>query len=170
MYAFIGGIPEWRKFNYPMTINKEWQSVRVKKLSPRVLHERMDKESFYILDVRPLNFKKNSSFIAGSHLLPLLYLADRYKEIPKDRPIVITDWAMKQSPVAAKYLTTQGYPVIGVLLGGLERWEAENLPVEQRQPTNEVGPLGRIHPLWAMNPQSNRDTADDRRNASGLPG
>ncbi|MBL7204177.1 MAG: rhodanese-like domain-containing protein [Desulfobacteraceae bacterium] len=128
-------------FNYPMTIDKDWQKIRVKKITPKKLKGLLQKENFYILDVRPLNFKKNVCFIRGAFLCPLLFLADRYKEIPTDRPIVITDWAMKQSPVAAKFLTLKGYPVFGVLKGGIERWEIEKLPVEKREPTNKVGTL-----------------------------
>lgn len=138
-----------------MTIDKDWQAVNVKRISPKKLKKMLEAEGIYVLDVRPLNFKKNTSFIKGSYLLPLLFLEDRYKEIPKERPIVLTDWAMKQSPVAAKFLTTKGYNVLGVLRGGLERWEADHLPVEQREPTMEVGPLsrsgsGRYLKLWAM--------------------
>jgi len=101
----------------------------------------MKEKDFYILDVRPLDFKLNSSFIKGSFLCPLVYLADRYKEIPKDRQIVVTDWAMKQSPTAAKYLAIKGYPISGVLKGGIERWESEKLPVEQREATKKLLPL-----------------------------
>ena len=147
MYAFIGGIPEWRKFNYPMVINKEWQKIKIKKIPPKKFARLLEEKDFYILDVRPLNFKKNTSFIKGSFLCPLVFLADRYKEIPKDRQIVITDWAMKQSPVVAKYLTAKGYPIIAVLKGGIERWEEEGFPVEQRVPTQELLPLS---------PQKNR--------------
>jgi len=101
----------------------------------------MKEKDFYILDVRPLDFKLNSAFIKGSFLCPLVYLADRYKEIPKNRQIVVTDWAMKQSPVVAKYLHAKGYPIFGVLKGGIERWGSETLPVEQREPTKELRPL-----------------------------
>jgi len=124
-----------------MTINKEWQKIKIKKIRPKEFARLMKKEDFYILDVRPLNFKLNSSFIKGSFLCPLVYLADRCKEIPKDRQIVVTDWAMKQSSIVAKYLHAKGYPVYGVLKGGLERWESEKLPVEQREPTKELLPL-----------------------------
>jgi len=141
VHAFIGGIPEWRKFNYPMTINKKWQKIKVKRIPPQKLKGLLEKEDLYVLDVRPLNFKKNTSFIKGAFLCPLLFLSDRYTEIPKDRSIVITDWAMKQSPVAAKYLSTKGYPICGVLKGGIERWEGEGLQVEQRELTNKVAPL-----------------------------
>lgn len=143
VFAFTGGIPEWRKFNYPMSINKKWQAVKVKRIAPEKLHELLKKNDFYVLDVRPLNFKKNTSFIRESFLCPLLFLADKYREIPKGRQIVITDWAMKQSPVAMKYLTAKGFPVLGVLKGGLERWEGEKFPVEQRQPAHKISPLSK---------------------------
>ncbi len=141
VYAFIGGIPEWRKFNYPMTIDKEWQNIKVKKIPPKRFKKLLEEEEPYILDVRPLNFQRDATFIMGSFLCPLVLLSDKYKEIPKDQRIVITDWAMKQSPTAAKYLISKGYQVIGVLKGGIERWKKEKLPVEKRTPTKKIGSL-----------------------------
>lgn len=117
-----------------MFINHNWQKIKVKKIPPKDLAKIMNKESFYILDVRPLNFNKNTSFIKGSVLCPLVFLEARYPEIPEGRQIIITDWAMKQSPVAAKFLIAKGYPVLGVLKGGIERWEKEKFPVETRKP------------------------------------
>lgn len=124
-----------------MFINKPWQKIKVKKIQPQKLARLMKEKDFYFLDVRPLDFKLNSAFIKGSFLCPLVFLADRYQEIPKKKPIIVTDWAMKQSTIAAKYLSMKGYPIFGVLKGGIERWEQEKLPVEQRKPTNKLLPL-----------------------------
>jgi rhodanese-related sulfurtransferase len=143
VWAFVGGIPEWRKFNYPMNIDKTWQEISIRKIVPNELGRIMKEKDFYILDVRPLDFDLNRSFIKGSFLCPLVYLSERYTEIPKDREIVVTDWAMKQSPVAAKFLQVKGYPVYGVLKGGIERWKAEKLPVEQWETTNDLPSLTR---------------------------
>jgi rhodanese-related sulfurtransferase len=134
----VGGIPEWQNFNYPMTIDEEWQKIRVKKIVPKKLACLLEEKDFYILDVRPLDFKKNTSFIKGTRLCPLVYLSERYMEIPKDREIIITDWAMKQSPTAAKFLIRKGYDIKGVLKGGIERWESEKLPVEHKEPGNNM--------------------------------
>lgn len=125
-----------------MTISEDWQHVGVERLAPMELSALLQKENFYILDVRPLDFERDATFIRGSFLCPLLFLDARYVELPKDRKIVITDWAMKQSPVAAKFLKKKGCPVLGILKGGIERWKEEGLPVEERNPTNEIGPLG----------------------------
>ncbi len=124
-----------------MVINPTWQKIKVKKIPPKDLAKCMNSEDIFILDTRPLNFTKNTSFIKGSVLCPLVYLADRYHEIPKGQSIIITDWAMKQSPVAAKFLIAKGYSVVGVLKGGIERWESEKFPVETRKPRPKLMPL-----------------------------
>ncbi len=89
-----------------------------------------------------MKFERDTSFIMGSRHCPLVYLADKYQEIPKDRDIVIADWAMKQSVTAAKFLILRGFPIKGVLKGGMERWKGIDYPVEQHTPTDTVGPLG----------------------------
>ena len=124
-----------------MIINPTWQKIKVKKIPPKDFAKLVNSENFFILDVRPLSFKKNAAFIKGSVLCPLVYLADRYHEISKGQPIIIADWAMKQSPVAAKFLIAKGYTVVGVLKGGIERWERDKLPVEARKPLATLMPL-----------------------------
>jgi len=108
-------------------------NMRIKKLKPKKIAKMMKKKEIFILDVRPKDFKRDSSFIVGSVHCPLLDLTERYHEFPKDREIVITDWAMRQSTLAAKYLIKEGYKVIGVLKGGIERWKHDHFPVENRQ-------------------------------------
>ncbi len=117
-----------------MVANREWHKITVNKFSPKQLALILEKETPYILDVRPLDYQWNTSFLEGSVLCPLVFFFDRYREIPTDRNIVITDWAMKQSPIAAKFLITKGYSVLGVLKGGIERWVKEGYPVEERAP------------------------------------
>jgi rhodanese-related sulfurtransferase len=141
VFAFIGGIPEWRRYNYPMTIDKDWQNIKVKKFSPIKLIQLLEKENIYLLDVRPLNFKRDSTFIAGASFCPLVFLNKRYTQIPKDKKIITTDWAMKQSTTAARFLKQKGYNVLGTLKGGLERWKQENHPVEIRDFNNVKGLL-----------------------------
>ena len=93
----------------------------------------MKEKDIYILDVRPGNFKRDQTFIKGAVHCPLIELSDRCNETPKDRQIVITDWHMKQSISAAKFLIAEGYTVIGVLKGGIKRWKSEGLPLERRE-------------------------------------
>jgi rhodanese-related sulfurtransferase len=141
VYSFNGGIPEWRKFNYPMVIDPAWQVIKVKKLSPAAFKSMMDDNAVYILDVRPLNFKRDRSFIPGAHHCPLVFLEERYRTLPLDQDLLLTDWAMRQSPVAAKFLIINGYRVKGVLKGGMERWKSESHPFEERDPILPPGSM-----------------------------
>jgi rhodanese-related sulfurtransferase len=132
-----------------VTFNQEWRRIEVNKIRPRNLYKLLQKKPLYVLDVRPLSFQRDASFIPEAYLCPLVYLEKKYNEIPKDKNIVITDWAMKQAPIAAKFLIKKNYMVTGVLKGGMERWELEGFPVEQRKAVSQVGPL---HPKKNLNP------------------
>ncbi len=139
--VFAGGIPEWRQFNYPLVINPVWQKIKVRKIPPTDVAERLKNQDFYILDVRHLDPGTGTGYLRGSVACPLVYLSERYQEIPRERTIFITDRAMKQSPVAAKFLISKGYRVSGVLKGGLERWMSEKLPLEAEKPVKSLAPL-----------------------------
>jgi len=115
-----------------MVVNETSMKMKVVKIKPKKVAKMMKDKDIFILDVRPKDFKRDSSFIVGSVHCPLLDLTERYQEFPKNKEIVITDWAMRQSTLAAKYLIKEGYQVIGVLKGGIERWKHDNLPVENR--------------------------------------
>ncbi|MBF0102958.1 MAG: rhodanese-like domain-containing protein [Desulfobacterales bacterium] len=124
-----------------MTIDDEWQNIQVNKISPSEMLPCVDQKDIYILDVRPLDFEKDTHFIKNSAFCPLVFLADQYTKIPKNKKIITTDWAMKQSPTAARFLIKQGYNVLGTLKGGVERWRSENYPVENRDPKKVDGLL-----------------------------
>lgn len=114
----------------------------MEKIAPQKFKDLIEKDkSVYILDVRPIKYERDSSFIIGARHCPLVFLADKYQEIPKGPGIVITDWAMKQSVSAAKFLILKGYPILGVLKGGMERWKDSKYPVEQRVPSDKIAPL-----------------------------
>lgn len=115
-----------------------YQNIEVTKLSPQELQALLGKNQVYVLDVRPQDFERDTSFLRNAHHCPLVHLASYYPQIPRDHTIVITDWAMKQSPMAAKFLLTKGYTVAGVLQGGVERWKSELLPVENREPRQTI--------------------------------
>ncbi len=115
-----------------MDENQKWQEIQITKIAPKELSEALGDSKVYVLDVRPLDFALDNTFVHGSVHCALVHLAERWPEIPRDRKIIITDWAMKQSPSAAKYLIEKGFNVIGILKGGMERWNSEGLPSEER--------------------------------------
>lgn len=134
VYWFTGGIPEWRYFNYPLLINTYWSTIKVKKISPQAFASLAADNKYFLLDVRPLEFSRNNSFIKNSVQCPVIYLEKYYKYIPKDCEIILSDWAMISATNAAKFLISKGYQVKGVLKGGIERWIAEKRPVDARPP------------------------------------
>lgn len=131
VFCFQGGIPEWRAFNYPLTVNDEYAAIKVKKISPQKLNALLKKDpSIYVLDVRPIDCEGENIFIKNVHICPMVYLSYWHSNIPKDRKIVVTDKINKKAILAAKFLKNKGFNVIGALKGGIARWRAENLPVE----------------------------------------
>ena len=120
-----------------MFVDASASAIPVAKLKPAQVQALLQDPEQFLVDVRPQDFERNASFIRDQHHCPLVYLAERYQDLPRGKGIVITDWAMKQSPMAAKFLISKGYRVTGVLQGGMERWVAERLPVEERIPGSD---------------------------------
>lgn len=134
MYRFTGGNAEWRSFNYPQVLNDKYRDIKPKKIRPKRVAELMANNNIFLIDVRPANFSKWPNFIAESRSFPVLTITERIEEIPRDRPIILTDWTMRQSPLVAKYLLANGYDnVLGVLKGGSVRWATEGYPIETRE-------------------------------------
>lgn len=129
VFWFEGGIPDWYRFNYPMKINLELKSIRVKKLSPARVAELIKQNGVTVLDVKPEWWKSNKGIIKDSLYMPLVRLQNTYQKIPHDKAIIISDGIMRQSPSAARFLISKGYQVLGVLKGGMTRWEKEGFPV-----------------------------------------
>jgi rhodanese-related sulfurtransferase len=142
---FRGGIPEWRYFNYPLAVGEKWQKVKVAKLPPLEFKKMLEENNaVFLLDTRSLDnatlsredlvFTMDNAMLAGDYIkgalhCPLVFLEENHALIPKDRKIIVTDWIMKESIIAAKFLAMQGYDVIGILKGGTSRWQAEGLPL-----------------------------------------
>ena len=132
MYWFQGGINEWRSFNYPLDIQNRYKGIKPRKISPAQVAEYLLQDDTFLLDVRPQDYSRGPDFIQGSYHCPLLTLTDRIHDLPKDKKIIINDWKMQQSPLAAKYLIAHDFDIIGVIRGGMTRWLSEKRPFETR--------------------------------------
>ena len=131
VFCFKGGIPEWRSFNYPLTVNENYTAIKINKLSPKQVYALLKSDpGIFVLDVRPIDCNRESIFIKGAKICPMVYLDGWYHNIPKDAKIVVTDWTNKKAILAAKFLSSKGYHILCVLKGGIVRWHAEKLPVE----------------------------------------
>jgi len=114
-----------------MHVNDSYSKVKIKKISPKKAENLIKELNPIIIDVRPNDFIK-VSFIKGSIHCQTLELVEMSSQFSKTKEILVVDWAMKQAPIAAQYLKLNGFTILGVLKGGVERWVSEGLPVEKR--------------------------------------
>ncbi len=140
VYWFKGGIPEWRKYDYPMAVSEVFTKTKVKKLRTDAILEAIEYENAFILDVRPFWWDGSQNYIYQSVNVPLLEL-DKFLDIlPADRPIIVNDAFMKQSVSAAKFLLQEGFKVKGVMKGGMNRWEKAGMPVVDKSQVRVLNP------------------------------
>src|SRR5215469_16139763 len=88
-----------------------------------------------VIDVRgPDEFTGPLGHIADASNMPVGEIRRRLVEIDalKDRPVVLVCRTDKRSATAATLLRDVGFRDVGVLRGGMERWNQKGLPVERR--------------------------------------
>ena len=103
-------------------------------IQPTVLQERRagsHQPAIQIIDVRePQEFCDALGHIQGALLLPLSELSARSGEIDRSRPAVTVCRSGTRSAQAAVLLQKAGLTQVANLAGGMLRWRAEGLPVE----------------------------------------
>lgn len=81
-----------------------------------------------LVDVRENN-EYTEIRIPGSLLIPLSVFAERFEELPKDKPLVMQCRSGARSAKAAEYLLANGYTDVTNLTGGILAWDEAGLPV-----------------------------------------
>jgi glyoxylase-like metal-dependent hydrolase (beta-lactamase superfamily II) len=104
-------------------------------IQPTVLQEQIagqQSSEIQIVDVRePSEFSDALGHIRGARLLPLSELTARIGEIAADRPVVTVCRSGARSAQAIVLMQKAGLQQLANLAGGMLRWRAESLPVEQ---------------------------------------
>jgi hydroxyacylglutathione hydrolase len=105
--------------------------VTTERLSPAVAAERLHSSAPpVIVDVRtPTEIAAKR--IDGAVPMPLSRLAERARELPHDRPLLVHCAGGYRSSIAASLLQQQGFDQVSELAGGIAAWEAAGLPVAQ---------------------------------------
>ncbi|MEO8807798.1 MAG: rhodanese-like domain-containing protein [Burkholderiaceae bacterium] len=118
--------PAWAPLTF--TFGGIWE------IQPAALEERVAGQHAHdiqIIDVRePQEFNDTLGHIRGARLLPLSELSARAREIDRERPVVTVCRSGARSAQATVMLQKAGVKDIANLAGGMLRWRAEAMPVE----------------------------------------
>ncbi|TLS68607.1 hypothetical protein FE236_05840 [Mariprofundus erugo] len=91
-------------------------------ITPRQLKAMMDMDpGLYVLDVREPH-ELAICRIEGTKTIPLGELAQRFSEVPQDKPVVVHCKLGGRSAKAVELLQSQGYSNVQNLAGGIICW------------------------------------------------
>jgi rhodanese-related sulfurtransferase len=93
-----------------------------------------------LLDVREVN-EFRVLRVPGASLIPMSTIAERYQELPADRPILVMCAAGSRSLAVAEFLGRNGYPDVANVTGGITAWQRAGLPVSDALPGPDEGRL-----------------------------
>jgi len=82
-----------------------------------------------LVDVREQN-EYDELHIPGSILIPLTEFAERFEELPKDKPLVMQCRSGARSTNAANHLLANGYTDVVNMAGGILAWAEAGLDTE----------------------------------------
>jgi rhodanese-related sulfurtransferase len=68
--------------------------------------------------------------VSGSLHIPLSQLAQRLREVPRDRSILVYCAGGYRSSIAASVMQRDGYVNVAEIAGGIAAWETAHLPVD----------------------------------------
>jgi rhodanese-related sulfurtransferase len=102
-------------------------TATTERVSAPLAAERLS-EGALAVDVRTPGERAQKS-VAGSVGIPLSQLAERAKELPKDRPLIVYCAGGYRSSIAASLLQQQGFTQVSEIAGGLAAWETAKLPI-----------------------------------------
>ena len=118
--------PDWAPLTY--TFAGVWE------IQPEALHERIGgsgESDIQVIDVRGTDeFDDALGHIRGARLVPLPELKARAGEIDRARPVVTVCRSGARSAQATELLRKSGFDKVANLAGGMLRWRAHALPVE----------------------------------------
>ena len=119
----------------PIAPDADWAPVHVTyagvpEITPQWVEEHA--REVQVLDVRePKEFNDELGHIAGARLIPLGELPARAGELDRARPVVAVCRSGARSARATQMLQQNGFARVANLSGGMLRWRAQSLPVEQ---------------------------------------
>lgn len=113
----------------PGTHSQSSQRSQIKQINATELNQHLQNgDTPVLVDVRSPGEYNSDGHIAGSRLIPLQALRQRFDELPKDQPIVCVCRSGSRSQVAAEQLSQLGFADVSNLSGGMIGWHRSGLP------------------------------------------
>jgi hydroxyacylglutathione hydrolase len=120
--VLAGGFSTWTNRAHPVETVARW--------SVHALHERLG-DGVFVLDVRGEDARVRDGHIPGAHHAYVGHLPEKVDEVPRDRPVIVYCETGFKTGIAASLLKRAGYEEVIMLAGGMQAWQAANLPVER---------------------------------------
>lgn len=131
VYAYRAGLPAWVAAGYPTESIEALPKMQVETISTDELQQRLQNDASFLLLDTSLEADAEKFRIASPKriYIPFEELYDRYREIPRDKPIAVLCLKGTRAPTAVRFLTAKGFSKIVSVEGGIEQWIKEKKPV-----------------------------------------
>ena len=105
-------------------------SVSEQKISPQQVINMYNHQQAVIIDIRSKEAYQQGHILGALHVLPT-ELANKLKKLQKfsTKPVIIVCGIGRESPKFAQSLKKYGFEQVLLLLGGMQAWQAADLPV-----------------------------------------
>lgn len=133
MYVFRDGIPGWLQAGFGMKSIEKLPKSNVRTILPSDLNRMIEeKEKFFLVDIRIPSQARDYAIDHPSRLLISIDdLQEKYRQLPRDRTIVLIDLNGRRSPIAGRFLQAKGFTDLVKVNGGMYQWLQDGLPVSK---------------------------------------
>lgn len=125
--SFKDGVTGWEEQNYPIISGFEaiYKSINLDQLKQKI----DNKEDITILDIRDKeNYDK--SHIKNATNIPFEEVANKIKELPRNKELIVYDETGNRSKLIVESLTKKGFTQAINLINGYPDWQNKNYPIE----------------------------------------
>jgi len=131
VYAYRAGLPAWAAAGYPTESIEALPKMQVKKISTDELQQRLQSDDNFVLLDSSLEADTQKFRIDSPKriYIPLEELHERYREIPRNKPIAVLCLKGTRGHSAVRFLTAKGFSDVVSVDGGIEKWILEKKPI-----------------------------------------
>lgn len=131
VYAYREGLPAWVAAGNATMSGEKLPDGWVQKVTTEQVYAKLtSNDNVVLLDC---NLKADTQKLRVDSpkriCIPLEELHTRYKELPRNKEIVVICLTGSRSPTAVRFLLTKGFSTVFSVDGGVQKWVAEKRPI-----------------------------------------